>query len=261
MPMLIGCNYIPAYAGNQLEMWGNRTFDKVAIEKELALARSIGINCVRIYLHDLLYEFEKDSLYKNLDIFLDLCECHQIKVIVVFFDDCWNRRPSYPNKHQPQNGVHNSMWLQSPGVQHVVSKKRWSVLEEFISNTVHRYASDKRIIMWDVYNEPGNAGLGKRSGGLLQRTFDWTRAANPEQPVTSGIHAIKSVADIALANSDIVTFHHYAALPKLKRLVVELEKGGRPLICTEYMARSQKSIFKTHLPFLSRTEPLCTEST
>ena len=41
-PWLVGCNYTPAYAINQLEFWQADTFDPAAIEAELDLAQGIG---------------------------------------------------------------------------------------------------------------------------------------------------------------------------------------------------------------------------
>jgi hypothetical protein len=254
LPWLAGCNYIPAYAGNQLEMWGRDTFNAGAIDKELALMASGGMNTVRVFLHDLLYEHEQDSFYRNMDHFLAICAKHGILVMFVFFDDCWTADPVYGKKYVPRKGVHNAIWLQSPGYRNVVSRERWPLLEKYVSETIGRNRNNATVFCWDLYNEPGGSGLGKRSAALLEAAFSWARASGTSQPLTSGIHAISSVADIAAAHSDIITFHHYGKLQELDKLVTSLAASGRPLICTEYLARNMGSVFRTHLPYFKEKQ-------
>lgn len=133
------------------------------------------------------------------------------------------------------------------------------MLESYVQETITRYQNNPTVFCWDLYNEPGGSGQGRRSAGLLEAAFQWVRAAKPSQPLTSGIHAIRSVAAIAAQHSDIITFHHYGKLEELDALVTELEGSGRPLICTEYLARNMGSLFTTHLPYFqkSRSAP-CT---
>jgi hypothetical protein len=51
---LVGCNFTPSTAINQLEMWQAETFDPETIDRELGWAAELGMNTVRTYLHDLL---------------------------------------------------------------------------------------------------------------------------------------------------------------------------------------------------------------
>ena len=55
-PWLVGSNYIPASAINELEMWQAETFDPAQIEKELSWAEGLGMNTMRVFLHDLLWQ-------------------------------------------------------------------------------------------------------------------------------------------------------------------------------------------------------------
>ena len=52
-----------------------------------------------------------------------------------------------------------------------------------------------------------------------------------------------------LESSDIITFHSYEPLSGTMNQVAQLRQFNRPLICTEYMARSAGSTFHTHTRF------------
>jgi hypothetical protein len=54
-PWLRGCNFIPNTAINQLEMWQAETFDLETIDRELGWAAELGLNAMRVYLHDLAW--------------------------------------------------------------------------------------------------------------------------------------------------------------------------------------------------------------
>src|SRR4051812_16568522 len=64
-PWLVGANYIPASAINQLEMWQADTFDAAQIDRELGWAESLGFNSVRVFLHHLLWEQDTEGLLKR----------------------------------------------------------------------------------------------------------------------------------------------------------------------------------------------------
>ena len=54
-PWLVGCNFLPSSAINQLEMFQEDTFDEKTIERELDWAKDLGFNSLRVYLDDLLW--------------------------------------------------------------------------------------------------------------------------------------------------------------------------------------------------------------
>src|SRR5688572_18076471 len=114
-PWLVGCNYGPAYAINQLEMWQADTFDLAAIDKELALAESLGFNSMRVFLHHLLWEQDKQGLLQRMEKFLEAAEKRKIGVMFVLFDSVWDPEPKLGKQREPQKGIHNSGWVQSPG--------------------------------------------------------------------------------------------------------------------------------------------------
>src|SRR6266480_7510473 len=116
-PWLVGSNYIPADAINELEMWQADTFDPKRIDTELGWADSIGFNTMRVFLHDLLWQQDAKGFQKRIDMFLSLCEKHHIKPLFVLFDSVWDPDPQLGKQRAPTPGVHNSGWLQSPGAK------------------------------------------------------------------------------------------------------------------------------------------------
>ena len=92
---------------------------------------------------------------------------------------------------------------------------------------------------------------------LLPQAFEWAREVNPTQPLTSGVWDVDTSLDesaldelerIQLRESDIITFHNYSWPEVFKSEIHWLRQFHRPVICTEYMARSVGSTFDTILP-------------
>jgi hypothetical protein len=184
-PWLVGCNFLPSSAINQLEMFQEDTFDEETIEKELDWAKDLGFNSLRVYLHDLLWS-EKDKFKKAFDKFLDICEKRNIKPIIVLFDDCHRPFPKLGKQPLPVKGVHNSGWKQSPGMELVnqvdeekIDAKEFNRLKEFVQGVLKDFSSDERILMWDIYNEPGQFGIGDKALKLLQYTWEWAYEIRP----------------------------------------------------------------------------------
>jgi hypothetical protein len=267
-PWLVGSNYVPKSAINQLEMWQEATFDPEEIEKELTWAEAMGMNTMRVFLHDLLWQQDAIGFQKRIDRFLTIASRHHIRPIFVFFDSCWDPLPNLGVQHPPIPGIHNSGWVQSPGAAALADANQYPRLKAYVVGVVGAFAKDDRILAWDVWNEPGADNVGsypkkelKDKAALVTKllplAFEWTREANPMQPLTSGVWAVDTSPDganldelqqIQLRESDIISFHNYSWPEDFKREVMWLKKYGRPVICTEYMARSVGSTFDTVLP-------------
>ncbi len=116
-PWLVGSNYIPASAINELEMWQADTFDPQRIDKELGWAESIGLNTMRVFLHDLLWQQDPKGFQQRIETFLEIASKHHIKPLFVLFDSCWDPDPRLGKQHEPRPGIHNSGWVQSPGAK------------------------------------------------------------------------------------------------------------------------------------------------
>jgi len=248
-----GCDFIPSTAINQLEMWQAETFDSVTINRELGWAESIGFNTVRVYLHHLAWEIDPKGFTKRVTQYLAIANKHGISTIFVIFDDCWNATYTAGKQPDPKPGIHNSGWVRDPGDLLFQDKNLYPTLEKYVKYILSTFGKDKRILAWDLYNEPGNSGYGLKSMPLIKKVFTWAREINPSQPITSGVWSnIKELSDFQAENSDIITYHNYSDEIAHQKYIDELRTYGRPLICTEYMARKASSRFDNIMPMLKK---------
>jgi len=249
---LRGCNFIPSTAINQLEMWQAETFDATAIDHELGFAENIGMNCMRVYLHHLAWQIDKEGFKNRMNQYLDIAGKHGISTIFVLFDDCWNPTYAAGTQPDPKPGIHNSGWVRDPGNLLFDDSTLIDTLEIYAKDILNTFRHDKRIVFWDLYNEPGNNALGNRSLPLLQIVFEWGRTINPDQPLSAGVwdNKLKELTRYQLDESDIISYHNYKDVEHHKTTIDSLKRFNRPIICTEYMARRDKSFFQTIMPML-----------
>jgi Cellulase (glycosyl hydrolase family 5) len=267
-PWLVGSNYIPATAINQLEMWQADTFDPRRIDLELAWAQSIGLNSMRVFLHDLLWQQDPAGFRKRIDAFLAIAAKHHIRIIFVLFDSCWDPNPHLGPQRAPRPGVHNSGWVQSPGAAALSDPKQYPRLEAYVKGVVAAFSSDPRVLAWDIWNEPSNTNdtsygsqeLPRKKElvlALLPQALAWAREARPSQPLTSGLwegedwsspQKLDPIGRVQLEQSDVLSFHNYGAPDEFRKRVQSLQVYGRPILCTEFMARPRGSTFAAILP-------------
>jgi hypothetical protein len=264
-PWLIGSNYNPSTAINQLEMWQAETFDSATIDRELGWAAGIGMNVMRVFLHNLLWEQDAAGFKARVDEVLGIADRHGIRIMPVLFDSCWNPHPSLGPQQDPVPGVHNSGWVQSPGHDRLVDKVGHALLEAYVRDIVGSFGQDPRVVVWDVWNEPCNPGGGNYQPTaekftavetLLAQSFAWARAAAPMQPLTSGLwqhddwspSALTAIETIQIRESDVLSFHDYSPAEGFLHRIRQLQAYDRPVLCTEYMARGIGSTFHSALP-------------
>jgi Glycosyl hydrolases family 2, TIM barrel domain len=250
---LVGSNFLPSTAINQLEMWQAETFDTATINKELGWAQNIGMNVMRVYLHDLVWKADAAGFKNRMHIFLSIADKHKIKILFTLLDDCWNPDPVIGKQPDPKPGIHNSGWVRSPGKQVHNDSTQWGYLEQYVKDILGTFKNDQRILMWDLYNEPGNSDYNLGSLSLLKKMFEWAWAIRPSQPLTSATwYDNKIFNDFQLASSDVITIHNYNDAENLEKELKDKLLLGRPIICSEYMARTRNSTFQTHLPVFKK---------
>lgn len=251
---LRGCNFIPSTAVNQLEMWQAETFDTVTINRELGWAQNIGMNCMRVFLHHLAWQEDKSGFKHRMNQYLAIANRHGIKTIFVFFDDCWNPNYHAGKQPDPKPGVHNSGWVRDPGDLLYRDSTLTDTLKVYVQDILTTFKNDKRVVMWDLYNEPGNSNYGNKSMSLLKKVFIWAWKIRPSQPVTSGVWnaGLSDLNQFQLGNSDVITYHNYEGPVQHQAAIDTLKRYGRPLVCTEYMARRNNSLFSNIMPMLKR---------
>ncbi len=275
-PWPVGFNFIPAYAINQLEMWQADSFDPVAIDHELAMAEKLGFNTTRVFLHNLLWDQDHVGLLNRMDSFLAISDRHHIKVMFVLLDDCWDPNPALGRQRDPIPFTHNSGWVQAPGREILSDFGKQQSLKPYVQGVMKRFAQDRRVLMWDLYNEPGNDNHGsypqdlpdksKYTLQLMKQVIGWAREIDPSQPLTIGawhggyiskdtlapqpIEALSPLDRLALEASDVITFHNYSDTKRSGLVNSFMLQFGRPAICTEYLARGQND-FSDMLPDLA----------
>jgi hypothetical protein len=268
---LVGSNYIPADAINELEMWQADTFDAKRIDLELGWAEAIGLNTMRVFLHDLAWQQDPVGFQKRIDTFLQIAAKHHIKPVFVLFDSCWDPEPRLGKQHAPRPGVHNSGWVQSPGAKALEDVAQYPRLEAYVKGVVGAFAKDDRVLGWDIWNEPDNGNGGSYAElepknknelvlALLPRAFAWARTVHPMQPLTSGVWKddwavpgkLGPGAKIQIELSDVVSFHSYDKPEVFEKKVIPLQQYHRPILCTEYMARGNGSTFQGTLPIAKK---------
>lgn len=266
-PWLVGANFLPSSAINELEMWQAATFDTVTIARELKWAASLGMNTMRIFLHDLAWLQDPQGFKKRIEIFLRIASRYNIKPLFVLFDSCWDPFPHTGKQHEPAPFLHNSGWVQSPGADALKDASQHPRLKKYVQDIVSAFNKDKRVLGWDVWNEPdntNNSSYGRFEPynkvelvhNLLKKVFVWTRAANPSQPITAGIWAgnwskhdsLRPIEKMMIEESDIISFHNYDKGVDFEQRVTWLQRYGRPILCTEYMSRGNGSTFEGSMP-------------
>lgn len=270
-PWLVGANYVPRYAINQIEMWQAENFDPRIIEEELGWAAAIGMNTMRVFLHDLVWRQDPDGFIDRIEEFLKIAQRHRIRPMLVFFDGVWDPHPFLGPQRPPRPHVHNSGWVQSPGRIMLGDPTRHDELRDYVKGIMHYFANDRRVLAWDLFNEPDNrnesaygglelADKVARSHQLLIKAFAWSREVKPRQPITAGIwrdhggwKEPSPIFQFMLANADFLTFHNYSGAKNLTQQIEEMTAAhNRPLMCTEYLARGNGSTFDPHLEIMHR---------
>jgi hypothetical protein len=262
-----GCNYVPSDGSSILHLPNEEL-----IRRELGWARDVvGLNSVRVWIGLAEYQIDQEGVMKNFDSFLQICNENQIKVLPVLsiqqvLDPDYDLEA--PDANEPvmnfYPSVHGGGW-RYPGRLHwtccepegSISPKTlaaWTktrpAAEQFVRSVLNRYARDERIILWDLYNEAPKAAR-----PVVELIFQWAREANPSQPL--------SVCWQGHDLSDVITFHTYTrpGYETANRnssgwdFLTELDWArawGRPMLCTEWLARPFGNTIEAILPFFER---------
>ena len=285
---MVGTNFNPSTSINQLEFWQEETYDPETIERELEWSAELGMNMHRVYLHNLLWDQDSIGFLERVDNYLNISESKDIKTLFVLLDDVWHPVPKLGKQPEPIPFVHNSGWVQAPGSEILGDSSRHDELKNYVKGVISHFADDKRVVGWDLYNEPDNVassdpenlvnninfrGLNRGpevkekhiySLSLLKKIFMWAREVNPSQPLTVGlwkdsetwndIDNLSAIDRFAISNSDVISFHAYGDLEETRKKIEDLEQFNRPLLCTEYLARGEQNTFQIMLPLFKVKE-------
>ena len=274
---MAGTNFNPSTAINQLEFFQEESFDMETIDRELSWSAELGMKMHRVYLHNLLWDQDSLGFINRINAYLETADKYQIKTMLVLLDDVWHPVPKLGKQPDPTPFVHNSGWVQAPGAAILGDSLRHDELKNYIKGVISHFAEDKRVVAWDLYNEPDNVANQPEYAelevkdkytytfALLKKVVRWAREVNPSQPLTIGVwkgdhslwgnpQALRPLERFMIENSDVISFHSYDNLQVTREKVEELKKYNRPIICTEYLARENGSTFEDILPMFKENE-------
>ena len=274
-PWIRGCNYIPSDAVNYVDMWQEYGFGRhlATADRELALAEETGFNTVRLFLVYEVWLYEREGFLKRFDRFLDVCDRHGIRAIVVLFSDCAPPKEAFYLKRMgDQRKVYRGLGIKarSPHTgsdtvgynildipEHV--EKLLEMEEELL--TLHRH--DRRILFWNVWNEPGNSNRGEASVEPMKELFQLAWKIDPKQPLAADVWSGTPETGYGMASleksknkaqvwagrlSDIVSYHCYRDFETQVKVIRRLKQFyGRPMVNTEWLARvSHNDVFSAY---------------
>lgn len=253
---LKGCNYVPAYCHSYIQMWHD--YREVVIRRELGYARAAGINTLRIFVATCQWQTHRGLLYQNLDRFLNLCREMGLSILLTLQPNTY-MTPGYVQQREDpfiihfEPGRHDKGWTYEGAA---FGMAHWPQVQDdigaFVTDIVTRYGRDDRIAIWDLYNEPW-----PDCTDILHHVFACARAVSPMQPLTS--------CWLSFDISDVTSFHCYEQ-PGAPAHVqdggtswltfeAELQRAidtGRPMVCTECLARTFGNELQAFLPFFAR---------
>ena len=278
-PLIVGFNFIPSNVINFVELWQNLGHDEIMknVDHEIDMAAELGLNSVRMKVPFFIWEHEHDSFMNNLEDLLCRLDKRGITMMPVFFSDCCVPIDMYKPPHlgkQPEpvkgyfGGSPVTPFDSTPRVGYIPEDDRdtWPKVEEFIREIVGKYAKDERILIWDIWNEPGNCNRSTMSLPLMERCFRWAREMDPIQPLCAGPcglggkfpyeylmnpYPLAPMEEKAVELSDIMNFHFYGDYAHTVKYIEHLKGYGLPMVCTEWLHRPFRSNIETHLPLFA----------
>lgn len=280
-----GFNYLPRTAVNFVDMWLAERFSVDLIREELTWAAQAGFNSLRTNLPFVLWKQDRDGLMLRIDQFLQVASELNFSVILCPLDDCEfsGADPVVGPQPAPQPGVHNSRAVGSPGRRWVMDESCHEVVGDYVADVLTTFGLDQRVMLWDLYNEPGNRmiftterelqydeALEQHALALLETVFRRARDCNAQQPLTVAAWHMPApwqptptpyyqhpLDQAALAWSDVISFHAYREPDIMRAVIDQLSAAGRPMMCTEWMARHIDSTIENQLGLLHEREVHC----
>ncbi len=151
--------------------------------------------------------------------------------MLVLFDGVWNPVPVAGAQPERTPHVHNSQWVQSPGVEILGNLERHDELEPYVKGVIRRFRRDPRVLVWDLFNEPDNPNIlsyadvelrpdtkAAAAVALLRKAFVWARSVNPMQPITAGVWQGKAEWGNPAGLSPMKFVDHRIRRPELPQL-------------------------------------------
>lgn len=256
-PWIRGCNFMSSDCANRIDQWQAYGFEErfETAKRELALAAETGFNSIRIIPEFFVWEQEHDGFMERFERYIALAHENGISCMIVLGNDCMPPKEEFDKRmHLGEQhvdwGFHGGRRVSQHGT---FGGAGYSVLDTregadsfcaFARELVEKYKNDERVLMWDVFNEPGNSNRKSLSLPVLERLFALIREIDPIQPLTVGVWSetkhpekLPEIERYGLEHSDIVSFHCYSSYADNVEILHRLKAYGRPIVNTEWLAR------------------------
>ncbi len=266
-PWIRGCNYMPSDCANRIDMWQTYQFEVhfATAERELALAESIGFNSMRLILEFPVWDAEHDAFMEHLERYLALLHRHGMTAMLVLANDCsvpraaW--KPAQLGEQHYDIGYHGGRRVSPHGALGELSylpldddpdyRVRY---DSFVREVITTYARDERVLIWNLFNEPGN-NRADLSLSHMERFFAIAREIDPIQPLCADCFGDyykegSSIGERALELSDVVSYHNYNDLDNNIEVLEKIRLVGRPILNTEWLHRIYRNTVESIYPLL-----------
>ena len=261
-PWIRGCNFMPSDCANRIDMWQEYDFEKhfETAEREIALAESIGFNSVRIILEFEVWLHQHDGFLKRLDQYLAMFYRHGVTAMMVLANDCsvpkaaW--KPARFGEQTYDVGYHGGRKISPHGGHDELS---YHILDdpemaekyyEFVREIITIYAHDERVLIWNLFNEPGN-NRADLSLPHMEKFFEIAREIDPDQPICADAYGLsRKIGRRALELSDVISFHNYSDFRANINHIELLSQHQRPMLDTEWLHRIYHNDVETMYPLL-----------
>lgn len=266
-PWIRGCNFMSSDCANRIDQWQEYNFEErfETTKRELALAAETGFNSIRIIPEFFVWKQEHDGFMERFERYISEAAKNGISCMIVLGNDCMPpKEEALARMHLGEQhvdwGYHGGRKISQHGS---FEGAGYSIIDEpeyaeefykYVKEIVTKYKNDKRIIIWDVFNEPGNSKREKISMPVLKKMFEIIRNINPIQPLTVGVWrnydytVISEIEKFGLENSDIISYHNYGTYEQNIIILNWLKKFGRPIINTEWLNRCGGNSIEAHFP-------------
>ncbi len=267
-PWIRGCNFMGSDCANRIDQWQAEGFEEKleTAKRELALACETGFNSIRIIVEYFVWEQEHDGFMDRLERYIDAAAQNNISCMIVFGNDCMPpKEEHYSRLHLGEQkvdwGYHGGRKVsqhgtfQGPGYSLLDEPERAEKHYEFVREIVTKYKEDERVIIWDVFNEPGNCKRLSMSLPHMKKFVEIIREIDPIQPITAGIWShganidkVHEIEKYAIEISDVISFHNYGSYAQNIEVIKKLKKLGRPMLNTEWLNRCAENNVEDMFP-------------
>ncbi len=265
-PWIRGCNFMPSDCANRIDMWQEYGFEEhfSTADRELSWAEELGFNSMRIILEFDVWDMEHDAFMAHLERYLDLLDRHGMNAMLVLGNDCsvpkafW-KRATMGEQHY-DNGYHGGKKVSPHGALGELSYHTIDVPElrerydGFVREIITKYARDERVLVWNLWNEPGN-NRGDLSLSYLEHVFEIAREIDPVQPLCADCFCDfysegSVIGERAYELSDIISYHNYNDFNDNIAILERMRLEDRPMLNTEWLHRIQKNRVEEMYPLM-----------